>query len=126
MFKTRSLRIFAVVVGMLVLAGMFYAFAAANVVSETGAGVGDDTISGYTITNVTYTLVDANPDTMSAVEFDLAATAGAGTPSTVDARVVDSGTWYDCIAGTPPAWSCAISPAIDVSTVNTLTVAAAE
>ena len=126
MFKTRSLRIFAVVVGVLVLAGMFYAFAAANVVPETGAGVGDDTISGYTISEVTYTLNDTDPTTMEAVAFDLVPTAGAGTPTTVKAQVVDGEGFYTCTGPEANTWTCAISPAIQVSTTDTLTVVAAE
>ena len=127
MFKTRSLRIFAVVVGVLVLAGMFYAFAAANVVPETGAGVGDDTISGYTISEVTYTLNDTDPTTIEAVGFSLASTADAGVPTTVKAQVInDTGSFYACTTSDDTTWACAISPVIDVSTTDTLTVVAAE
>ncbi len=121
----RPFRLLAAVTGGLMLVGLFYAFAAANVVPETGAGVGSEAITGYTITNVDYTLNDTNPDTVEQVAFDINPTSGAGEPSTVAAQVVSGGSWYTCTYASNHA-ACDISPAIDVSTVNTLTVTAAE
>ena len=122
---TRSFRLLAAVIGGLTLIGLFYAFAAANVVPETGAGVGSEAITGYDITNVDYTLNDSNPDTVEKVSFDINPTSGAGEPSNVEVQVVSGGSWYTCTYASNHA-DCTISPAIDVSTVNTLTVVAAE
>lgn len=121
-----SVRMVVIVVLGIVVIGMISAFAAANVVPETGAGQGAGTISGYTVTNVTYGL-NTDPTVVDSVSFDLAATSGAGTPTTVKVRVVTTGNWYTCTAGTPPAWSCDVSAdSIQVSTMDELNVVAAE
>lgn len=116
------------VIVVLSLASMAYAVAAANVVGETGAGQGTGTISGYTVTNVTYTLNSTDPSVLDAVDFDIAATAGAGAPVQVEIKVdASTSTWYSCTAGVAPAWSCnTTSPAINVADMDALNVVATE
>ena len=95
----------------LIVAVSVYAFAAANVVPESGAGDGTGAISGYTASNITYdTNDDGDPSTLDEVTFDLAATAGAGAPTEVFVEV-DAGTntWFTCSAGVSPSWSCTIT-----------------
>lgn len=41
-------RYFVLLILLVIIGASMYAFAAANVVPETGAGAGSDTISGYT------------------------------------------------------------------------------
>ncbi len=78
-----------------------YAYAAANVVPETGAGDGSNTISGYTITNVQYSLDAVDPTLIYDVSFDINPTAGASPVREVKVQLVTGGTWFDCTeAGT--------------------------
>jgi hypothetical protein len=125
--KLFNVRNVAVVMVVLLLASGVYAFAAANVVPESGAGQGAGDISGYTVTNVTYTLDSTDPQELDAVDFDLAATAGAGTPSSVEVQMDSTGgTWYSCTAGTPPAYSCTVTDTLLVADMDSLNVVAAE
>jgi hypothetical protein len=130
--KFLSIRGVAVAFGALLVAVMAYGFAASNIVPETGAGDGSDTISGYTITAVTYELeggVDTDPSTIEQVSFTLDATAGAGLPTDVQAQIVTAGSWYDCTTvdvAMPAAYDCAISPSIAAATADQLRVVAAE
>ena len=118
--------IFLLIPTLIVAAGI-YAFAAANVVPESGAGDGTGTISGYTITNVTYdTNDDGNPTTLDEVTFDIDPTAGAGTPTEVFVEVV-AGTdnWFSCAAGGGSSWACTITSTNTVD-ADALNVVAAE
>jgi hypothetical protein len=127
-----SIRGIAVTFGVLLVSVAAYGFAASNVVPETGAGDGAGTISGYTISGVTYALeggVDTDPSTIEEVSFSLDATAGANLPSDVQIQIVTAGTWYDCSTidvTLPAAYDCAISPSIAASTADQLRVVAAE
>ena len=94
---------------VLIVAASAYAFAAANIVPESGAGDSQDTISGYTITNVTYTLNTTNPANIDAVTFTITPTAGAQAPVTVRAQLVKSGgTWFTCTLANGK-WSCPVT-----------------
>jgi hypothetical protein len=125
--KLLNVRNVAVIMGVLLLSSGVYAFAAANVVPESGAGQGAGDISGYTITNVAYTLDSTDPQELDAVAFDLAATSGAGTPTTVEVQMDSTGgTWYSCTAGTPPAYSCTVTDTLLVADMDSLNVVAAE
>jgi len=121
----RPLRIVAAIIAGLVLLIIFYAFAATNIVPESGAGVGSEAITGYTVTNVDYTLNTANPDTCDQVEFDINPSAAAGNPDEVWVQVVAGSSWYTCTYAANHA-TCPFSPPVDVSTMNTLTVSAAQ
>ena len=124
--KLFSPRILAVSVLILGLAVVAFGYAAANVVPESGAGDGTGTVSGYTITNVDYTLDATDPSKIASLNFDVAKTAGAGDAT--DVRItVDSGTtWITCVAGTPPDWACTFSVKPSVSAITALQVVAAE
>jgi hypothetical protein len=106
----------------LIVAAGVYAFAAANVVPESGAGDGTGTISGYTVTNVTYdTNDDGDPATLDEVTFDIAATASAGAPTEVFVEV-DAGTdnWFSCADGGGGTWACTITSTntVDADALN--------
>lgn len=122
------LRYFAVLLLALIFAVSAYAFAAANVVPESGAGDGDADISGYTITNVTYnTNTDSDPSTIDMVSFDMAPTAGAGAATEVFVKLVSTGsTWYTCSAGATYDWDCNIGGAVTTLAANELRVIAAQ
>lgn len=91
-------RLVAIIVIALVLSVTTYAFAAANTVDKSSAGEGSAAISGFTITNVAYTL-DTDPTNIAKVGFT-ATSAGSpvGTPKFM---VKLSGiTWVSCDAVT--------------------------
>ena len=86
-----------VVIGVLALSlmGFSYAFAAATVVPGTTVGEGAGTISGYTITNVVFTLNGTNPSNIDQVDFDAAPDPTGST--TMKIKLVAAGTdWYTC------------------------------
>ena len=98
-----------------------YACTAANTVPASNAGSGLGTISGYTVSNVAYTLNAANPQNVDQVAFTIAPTTG-----TVKVQVVSGGSWYAC-TNTAGSVSCATtSPQATAATVNQLTVVAAQ
>lgn len=98
-----------------------YAFTAANTVPPSNAGSGLGAISGYTVSNVAYTLNAANPQNVDQVAFTIAPTTG-----TVKVQVVSGGSWYAC-TNTAGSVTCATtSPQATAATVNQLTVVAAQ
>ena len=110
--------------GALAIAGTLalgaYAYTAANTVPATSAGSGATAISGYTITNVQYTLNGTTPTNIDAVTFTISPTAA----STVKAQVASAGTFYSCV-NTAGSVSCATtSPQATVAAANQLTVVA--
>lgn len=120
-FKPLNAVVFLVV---LVIAAGSYAFTAANTVPDTEAGAGSGTISGYTVSNVVYTLDSTNPSELDSVSFDI---SGNADPGTVKAQLVaTSGTWYDCTVGTPPNWSCTVTDTLLVENMDQLNVVATE
>ena len=101
-FDIRRFRYVAAVIAAVCVAAGAYAFTASNTVPATTAGSGSQTISGYTVTNVAYTLNSTTPTNMDAVAFTLDKAAG-----TVKAQVVSGGTWYDCTnGGSGNNWTC--------------------
>jgi hypothetical protein len=121
LFKPVNALVFLVV---LIIAAGSYAFTAANTVPDTEAGAGAGTISGYTISNVSYTLDSTTPTELDAVTFDV---AGNADPATVKVQLDSSGgTWYDCTMGTSPSWSCTITDTLLVADMDQLNVVAIE
>ncbi|MHC1740764.1 MAG: hypothetical protein AB9897_06585 [Anaerolineaceae bacterium] len=100
-------RFVAIIVIALILSVTTYAFAAANNVPATAAGDGSNTITGYTISAVTYTL-DATNTTITAVSFN--AVPDSTAPSVapvfkVQIGGVSTSGWVTC-TGTLPALTC--------------------
>jgi hypothetical protein len=119
--KPRSILILALA---LILAAAIYGFAAANVVPETGAGDGSGNISGYTISNVDYTLDGADPGQIVGVAFDVDSTSGtAGAPSEVHITL-NGGSWVSCTNTSGSTWSCTVS--VTVASASSLRVVAVE
>ena len=109
-----------------------YAFTASNTVDATSAaGVGQATISGYSVSNVSYTQDATDPSTWSAVDFDLDSNATQVQVKFDDSNaVLPSSGWIDCTAGastiqhvSPFAVHCVL-PGVDAH-LDTLTVSAA-
>jgi len=81
----------ALVIGLVVGT---YAFTAANTVPATKAGDGSGAITGYTVTNVHYTLSGADFTNIDTVSFTVDSAPPSG--STMKAQLVSGGTWYSC------------------------------
>jgi len=99
---------------LIILGSAAYGLAAANVVPETGAGEGSGTVSGYTISNVTYALLTTDPTTT------------AGVPATVRISVDSGVTWISCTGPTTNTWLCAFGTGSEpaISTIASLEVIA--
>ncbi len=92
MFK-KSMKTLIIVVIALALTGFSYAFAASNTVDPSKAGDGTGAITGYTVTNIHYTLDATNPGNIAGVSFTLDAAAGSVS--------IKLGSWHTCTpAGT--------------------------
>jgi hypothetical protein len=120
MFNSHTLKVSLVVVMVTIIASTAYAFAAANTVPATKAGDGLGTVSGYTVTNVVYTLNSTNPSTLDSVAFD----AGAAAATVKVQLVATTGSWYACVLGTGTTWSCDTT-GLTVSSIDQLRVVAA-
>jgi|GEM_PF-1973205 len=92
MFIKRSIKFFIVVLVAFAFASVATAYAASNTgIPLQTAGDGANNISGYTISNVAYTL-DTNPQDIASVTFNLSADA-----VNVKIKLVALGaTWYTC------------------------------
>jgi hypothetical protein len=90
-------RSFGMLVLILILAAAVYGFANTNTVPASYAGDGQNTISGYTITALSYSIYgDSDPTDIDGLSFTLSANAGQVYVS------FDGGTtWVDCSPGTP-------------------------
>jgi hypothetical protein len=118
MFIKRSIKFFAIVLVAFAFASVATAYAAANTVPGTSAGEGSSTISGYTVSNVAYTLDSNNPSSITGVAFDLNASA-----NTVRVSLVSGGSTSACTSGGGNHWACTVT--VSVSSANSLTVIAA-
>ncbi len=103
-------RTFVVAAVAMLLSGGAYAFTASNVVPTTTAGNGSATISGYTVSGVSYTLSNstspgsATDPVITAVSFTLAPTTTCPTsgentpnctPNVVDAVITGTSSTHD-------------------------------
>ena len=105
---------------MALLATAAYAVTATNVVPATRAGDGSGTVSGYTISNVVYTLNNSSPQNIDNWQFDLDAAA-----SSVQSKLVSaSGTYTTCVHGAGFHWTCTLSTT--VASANQLRVIAVQ
>ena len=125
MLRTRSRRRRRTAVIIAVAAALAfaaYAFTAANTVPSSQAGDGSGTISGYTVSNIAYTLDSTNAANIESVAFTLDAAA-----TTVKAKVVAaSSTYTDCSNTGGNNWSCDIEPDPSVLSADELRVIAVQ
>ena len=113
---------------ILTLGVIAYGYAAANIVPESGAGDGSGTVSGYTVTNIDYTLLSSDPSKIESVAFDVAATGGADAPNEVQITVDAGTTWVTCTGPETNTWTCTFTASSEpsVSAIEELQVVAAE
>jgi hypothetical protein len=88
-----SRRLAVVIASVVILGGASYAFLAAlnGLPTGTHAGAAQVSVSGYTISNLTYTYNSSNPDDIDQVEFQLDDNAGV-----VHLQLDSTGAWYAC------------------------------
>lgn len=112
------------VVGVLAvgIASGVYAYAATNTVPNSTAGAGSGTISGYTVTNVAYTLNATTPTNLDQVVFTIAPT----TASTLKVQLASGGSWYSCANSAGSVTCNTTSPQATAAAATQLTVVAAE
>ena len=121
--RKRRRRLVLVALLAFVLGTTGFAYAAGitfNGASNAGAaGEGAGTISGYSVTNIKYTLDNNDPANITGVEFALS----PDTATTVKAKVTGMASWGTCTdAGT--TWQCVVSG--DAQAAVQLKVAAAD
>ncbi len=120
----KTTRISFVVLIALMLSVVFYAFAAANVVPESGAGDGSKDITGYTVSAIHYNLNTTDPSLIDSVSFTLTPTAGAQAATTVKAQV--NTTWSNACTSSGTTWSCTFASGVNVASAATLRVVSAQ
>lgn len=119
-FPRRRLIVLAILASAIGLG--VYGYAAANSVPNSTAGSGSGTISGYTVTNVAYTLDSTTPTNLNQVSFTLSP-AAAGT---VRAQLSSGGAWYSCTNSTGSVTCATTSPQATAAGATQLTVVAAQ
>ena len=113
-----------IVVALLALgvASGVYAYAATNTVPGSLAGAGSGAISGYTVSNIAYTLNAATPTNLDQVAFTIAPTAA----SVVKIQVVPAGSWYNCANAAGSVTCNTTAPQATAAAATQLTVVAAQ
>jgi hypothetical protein len=98
-FRYRILALLALAV---ILSAATYGFAAANNVPAGVAGEGSAAISGYTVSNVVYTLDNSDPTQFDSVAFTLDANASDVYAGLGNGTVIY---WTSCSGG-PTSFTC--------------------
>ena len=105
------------VVGAVGLVGFTaYAFTASNTVPNSTAGDGTGTVSGYTASNVAYSLNATTPTNIDAITFTIAPT----TATTVKIRPTVAGSWYSCTNSSGSVSCATTSPQLTASAITQL------
>ncbi|MBE3068429.1 MAG: hypothetical protein IMZ73_13545 [Chloroflexi bacterium] len=126
MFLSRAFKVLLISSIVFAFATVTYAYAAANVVPESGAGEGQNTIIGYDVVpaSVLYTLNASNPQNIDSVTFTTTTVITNG--STVKIKLVAAGsTWYTCTGQGSTIISCTI-PGASVGAADSLRVVIAD
>ena len=129
--KTRNSKIALAVVVALAIGGGAYAFTASNTVPASTAGAGSGAVSGYTVTNLHYTLNATAPSNIDSLTFTISPSVpSTGTGKVVISAALSTGgpTNYTCTtdsAGT--AVTCAtVTPQLTAALLTGVTVVAAQ
>ena len=131
MKSKRNLSIGAGIIVALAIAGGAYAFTASNTVPATTAGAGAGVVSGYTVTNLHYTLNATSPANVDSLTFTISpAVPSTGTGKVVIAAALSTGgpTNYNCTTDTTGSTvTCAtVSPQLTATLLTGVTVIAAQ
>ena len=93
------------------LASAIYAFAQAGL-PNAAAKIAPGAVSGYTVTNVTYTLSATDPSSIALVRFTIVPGSGTTHVTAVRAKLISSRNIYATCANVPAGsqiWECPIS-----------------
>jgi hypothetical protein len=109
-----------------VVFALAYGAAASITVNNSNVGSGSGTVSGFSVSNVTWTLDSSDPTKIDKVEFDI-----DNTPNTVYAAAFAGSTnvsdWVLCtLNSTKDHATCDWSSNFDSANINSLQVAAAK
>ena len=124
-------RLVVAVVAAAAIAGGAYAFTAANTVPSTNAGSGSGAVSGYTVTNLHYTLDSTTPQNIDSLTF----TVSPVIPSTSSGKVIVQAALstggpnnYTCTTNaTGDTVTCpTTSPQLTAASLTSVTVVAAQ
>ena len=118
----KSKRLFGAVLVAGLIGSASYAMTMSNTfeIATNQAGEGSQAITGFEVSDVSYTLDATDPTLYSAVSFTLDGVAG-----TVRAKVTAvGGTYSTCTPGALNSWSCAITNT--VASADELTVIAVQ
>ncbi len=115
------MRLLATLAMGLAVAGAVLGLAASNTVPDSNAGDGSGTVSGYTVSNITYTLNANSPQNVDKVSFQLSPSSA----QTVKVSVDSGSTWTDCTLN-QGTWTCDFSPDAPVAPIASLRVVAAQ
>ncbi len=110
--KMPYMRFVVGLVAALSIAGGAYAYTAANTVPTSTAGAGSGTVSGYTVTNLHYTLNTTTPANIDSMTF----TVSPVIPSTGSGKVAVSAA---LTTGGPNGYTCSTNTAGDTVTCAT-------
>ncbi|MDE3025049.1 MAG: hypothetical protein KGI93_05700 [Acidobacteriota bacterium] len=106
------LRLGVAVVAAAAVAGGAYAFTAANTVPSTNAGAGSGTVSGYSVTNLHYSLNATTPANIDSLTFNVSPVI----PSTSSGKVIVQ---TSLSSGGPNTYTCTTNTAGDTVTCAT-------
>lgn len=113
------------VVGILLgLAAASYAYAASNTVPASKAGDGSATISGYTASNIHYTLNATSPQNIDSVILTLSVAPASG--STMKIQLSSGGPWYTCTNSGTSLTCTTTSPQATAVSATQLTLVVAD
>jgi hypothetical protein len=120
-------RILIIVILVLILSTAAYGFAASNTITDAGkAGEGSNTVSGYDVTNVSYTLDATDPNALDSVDFTLDASA-TSVYAGIDTNPSTTIQWRSCSNTAGNDFTCDLSTVtISVTNAATLHVAAGQ
>lgn len=116
----KSPRRLAAVAVFAIVAVSAFGFAASNSMpSDTRAGDGTTSISGYTVSNVSYNLDSSTPAEIDSVEFTLSAAA-------TNVRASINGTNSTSCSNTVNDWICNMPDGVGVTAASSLYIVATQ
>lgn len=122
-----SLRVIAIALFTFVAGSAGYAYAASNSGLGAAGGDGAGAISGYVVTNVSYSLNTLDPTLVDAVSFDI--NAPGSLPAVKVKLARDSAAWHDCTVSAsalPARVTCQLEQPVAVAAVDEVRVVAAQ
>ena len=126
-----QVRTLVAAVAALAVAGGAYAFTAANTVPSSTAGAGSGSVSGYTVTNLHYSLNATTPANIDSLTFNVSpAIPNTGSGKVIVQAALSSGgpNTYTCTTNTAgDTVTCATtSPQLTADKLSSVTVVAAQ